>query len=122
MPFGDRTGPMGAGPMTGRGAGYCGGSPVPGYMNRGFGGGGFGRGRGGGRGWQNWRRATGLTGWQRGWMPGAWGAPYAQPYAPPAAAGTGELDALHEQADYLAGTLEEVKKRIDQLEKQRSQT
>ena len=58
MPRGDRTGPWGAGPMTGRAAGYCAGHAVPGYMNpgrgygRGFGRGwgrGFGRGRG--RGW-----------------------------------------------------------------------
>jgi len=33
MPFGDGTGPMGLGPMTGRAAGYCAGYPVPGYMN-----------------------------------------------------------------------------------------
>ena len=31
MPGGDRTGPMGQGPMTGRGAGYCSGNPTPGY-------------------------------------------------------------------------------------------
>ena len=33
MPFGDGTGPMGLGPMTGRAAGYCAGFPMPGYMN-----------------------------------------------------------------------------------------
>ena len=33
MPFGDRTGPAGLGPMTGRAAGYCAGFPMPGYMN-----------------------------------------------------------------------------------------
>ena len=37
MPAGDRTGPMGAGPMTGRRAGYCAGYDVPGYANPGFG-------------------------------------------------------------------------------------
>jgi hypothetical protein len=58
MPRGDRTGPWGLGPMTGRAAGYCAGYPVPGYMNpipgygRGWGRGyGRGRGRGYGRGW-----------------------------------------------------------------------
>ena len=62
MPAGDRTGPWGLGPMTGRAAGYCAGYPVPGYMNPipgyglgfGFGRGwgrGFGFGRGFGRGW-----------------------------------------------------------------------
>ncbi len=30
MPGGDRTGPMGEGPMTGRGAGYCTGNELPG--------------------------------------------------------------------------------------------
>ena len=48
MPGGDRTGPMGQGPMTGRAAGYCTGSPTLGSMNpapgRGFGN--WGRGRG----------------------------------------------------------------------------
>ena len=34
MPFGNGTGPAGAGPMTGRGTGFCAGYPVPGYMNR----------------------------------------------------------------------------------------
>lgn len=53
MPRGDRTGPDGIGPMTGRGAGYCAGSSTPGYLNpmprRGLGRG-FGRGMGRGRG------------------------------------------------------------------------
>jgi hypothetical protein len=58
MPRGDRMGPWGSGPMTGRAAGYCAGYPVPGYMNpipgcgRGWGrGGGRGRGRGFVRSW-----------------------------------------------------------------------
>jgi hypothetical protein len=55
MPGGDRTGPWGAGPMTGRATGYCAGYSAPGYVNpvRGFGRGwgrGYGRGRGFGRG------------------------------------------------------------------------
>ena len=50
MPRGDRTGPWGTGPMTGRAAGYCAGYAVPGYMNP-IGGYGGGRGRGRGRGW-----------------------------------------------------------------------
>jgi hypothetical protein len=33
MPRGDRTGPAGAGPMSGRAAGYCAGYLVPGFMN-----------------------------------------------------------------------------------------
>ena len=48
MPRGDGTGPMGMGPMTGRGAGYCAGYAAPGYANGGFRFG-MGRGRGFGR-------------------------------------------------------------------------
>jgi len=33
MPFGDGTGPMGLGPMTGRGAGFCAGFGTPGFAN-----------------------------------------------------------------------------------------
>jgi len=33
MPWGNGTGPAGLGPMTGRGAGYCAGFPVPGFAN-----------------------------------------------------------------------------------------
>ena len=33
MPGGDGTGPWGLGPMTGRGAGFCAGFNVPGFMN-----------------------------------------------------------------------------------------
>ncbi|HHX95299.1 MAG TPA: DUF5320 domain-containing protein, partial [Clostridia bacterium] len=33
MPRGDRTGPTGLGPLTGRGAGFCAGFKVPGYAN-----------------------------------------------------------------------------------------
>ena len=57
MPRGDRSGPSGEGPNTGRGMGYCTGNDYPGFMNavsswgrgygRGFHGGqGYGRGAG----------------------------------------------------------------------------
>ena len=49
MPRGNRTGPRGDGPMTGRGAGYCAGNDRPGFASSAFGGG-FGRGFGQGRG------------------------------------------------------------------------
>ena len=49
MPGRDRTGPMGQGTMTGRGAGLCAGQASTGRSG-GFGGRGFGRGRGGGGG------------------------------------------------------------------------
>ena len=53
MPRGDRTGPSGMGPMTGRGMGGCNSLNVPGSINpqlgRGSGRGGRGSGRGTGR-------------------------------------------------------------------------
>jgi hypothetical protein len=76
MPGGDRTGPMGEGSRTGRGAGFCGGWREPGFttapggrgFRRGWGGGGFGRGSGGGAG----------RGWGRGWTSG-WGRWFGTP-------------------------------------------
>ena len=123
MPYGDRTGPLGAGPMTGRGAGFCGGYGMPGYMNpvggRGFGfGRGFGRGFGFGRGWfgagrgfRNWFYATGVPGWARA---GAWG------YAAPVDEKT-ERSFLETQADALQRELESIRKRLSQLEKESSE-
>ncbi len=49
MPRGNRTGPRGDGPMSGRGAGYCAGNDRPGFASSEFGRG-FGRGMGQGRG------------------------------------------------------------------------
>jgi len=116
MPAGDRTGPRGAGPMTGRGAGYCAGYAVPGYMNP-IGGGfgrGFGRGRGGGRGFRHRYFATGLPGWARdSWAMGpvfparhAYGVPVKHD----------ELEILKNQAKYFEDALEDIKQRMQELE------
>jgi len=118
MPGGDGTGPMGSGPMTGRAAGYCAGNSVPGYAHpgpgRGFGMGFGGRGRGGGWGHRNWFHATGTPGWARAGagLP-AWGG-----YPPYGVAPTAEqeLDVLKGQAEYFGGALEDIKKRIGELE------
>lgn len=80
MPRGDGTGPMGMGPMTGRGAGYCAGFGVPGYMNAGPAWGygpGYGRGfgRGFARGWGGGFRGRGF-----GRRVGLFGAPYGAPW------------------------------------------
>jgi len=122
MPGGDRTGPAGLGPMTGRGAGYCAGYAAVGFANpilgRGYGG--WGRGRGGG-GWGRRNRfyATGLTGWQRaaygGAAPYGVGVPYGVPYGP-AASQEQELKALKNQAEYFEDALDGIKKRITELE------
>jgi len=112
MPAGDGTGPMGYGPMTGRRAGYCAGLQTPGYMNpmpgRGWGRG-WGRGRGSGRG----------RGWGHGYYPmGVPGVPPAYGVAPYYAAPSGEheVQALRTQAEYLEGTLDEIRKRLAELE------
>ena len=130
MPGGDRTGPMGVGPLSGRGAGYCAGFDRPGYMNPmpgrgyGFGGGrGFGRGvgrgfGGGGRGRRNMYYATGLPGWARGGYeyPG-WNAPdYTyDPAETPEVIRKNELAYLKAQARYAKEELENINKRIDEL-------
>ena len=125
MPGGDRTGPMGMGPMTGRAAGNCAGNPVPGFVStpgsegRGFGGG---RGRGG-RGRRNRFRADSMTGSQgaptgmpvfAGSQPTA--TPQTGPDAAPGESEKQELDLLKRQAASLANTLDEIKKRIAGLE------
>jgi hypothetical protein len=128
MPRGDGTGPAGMGPMTGRAAGYCAGYSVPGFMNpiggRGYWGRGRGfGGRGGGRGWRNWYYATGLPGWARApYGYPAWGS-VAQPYpfypgpVAPTVAPEQELAGLKEQAQYFQDALNEISKRIEELEK-----
>ncbi len=115
MPRGDRTGPAGMGPMTGRGAGYCAGFDRPGYANPavgGFGGRGFWGGGGGGRGWRNMYYATGLPGWARAGYPPV--APLGYGY--PAPAPIDEAEALKAQADALANQLEAIKARLADLE------
>lgn len=122
MPGGDRTGPAGMGPMTGRGAGYCAGYSAPGYANWGNGRagwyGGF-RGRGGwGR--RNWFRATGLPGWYRaeaGFPAPGWGyAPPCPPAKGDAPTGDAELAMLKEQAEYFRDAMERIEDRISELE------
>ena len=126
MPGGDRTGPIGMGPRTGRGAGYCAGYAAPGYANPAFGRGlgrgrgvgiGFGRGRfgawgggygGGGRGWRNMFHATGQPGWMRF---GGYAAPYDYPEPDPEA----EAQALKARAQALQSELDAIKKRMEEV-------
>jgi len=103
---------MGMGPMTGRGAGYCGGAGMPGYANpvpgRGYGmrfGGGRGFG-GGGRGWRHWFYATGLPGWMR------FGGYYTPPQSFP---GVPEGETLKNRADMLQSELDAIRKRMEQI-------
>ncbi len=123
MPRGDKTGPAGRGPMTGRAAGYCAGYAMPGYVNpapgrnfgAGFGGGcgAWGQGfRGGGRGWRHRFYATGQPGWMRFGgtaMPYGYHAPQ-QNVSPEV-----EKQALQSQADALQAELDFIKKRLSEI-------
>ena len=119
MPGGDGTGPMGEGPMTGRAMGYCADNATPRFANPSRGQDFWGLGRGaGGRGWRNWFRATGLTGWQRGAMGGpgfAGPSPYASPFVPTMPQQQ-ELDLLKGQAEQFEDALDGLKRRICELE------
>lgn len=127
MPAGDGTGPMGQGPMTGRGAGYCSGFDAPGWANpmpgRGFGvygrGGAWG-GRGGGWRHRNVFYATGVPGWARAGYGPAWGAPPAWGYGPYAEAPSAEdeTEFLRQQAEWLKQQLDAIGKRIEELGKE----
>jgi len=89
MPGGDRTGPMGMGPMTGRAAGYCGG---------------YGR--------RNMFHATGLPGWMRF---GACSAPYGYSEAAGKVDPEAERRTLSAQAEYLQKQLDSIRRRIDEI-------
>ena len=115
MPRGDRTGPAGWGPMTGRGMGYCAGYDAPGYAGPASG---FGRGMGrgwwggGGRGWRHRYYATGLPRWARYDHPPAWAyGPYR-----PAMTEEQEVELLKDQADALRREMEVITKRLEELE------
>lgn len=97
MPGGDGTGPMGMGPMTGWGGGFC---PRPLGGTRGVG-------RMGGRGARGWRNqfyATGMPGWQRTY-----------PFQP-GLDRKEESAFLKEQAAYLSDELEAIRSRLTELE------
>jgi hypothetical protein len=102
MPRGDRRGPVGLGPMTGRAAGYCAGYSVPGYMNPIPGRFGFGRGWGRGR----------AFGWSGIGYPGYYPeAPYFPGISPEE-----EEKMLRQQAEAMESQLEEIQKRLQELE------
>ncbi len=110
MPKGDRTGPAGMGPMTGRAAGFCAGSAAPGYANPlgGRGMGGMGRGGRGGRGRRNQYYATGLTGWQRGTIDVS------------SMSSDQQLEAMRQYVENLSKVLDSIRKQINELEKDKS--
>ena len=108
MPSGDRTGPVGQGPMTGRSSGFCKGNDTPGHV-KGFGGGmgrgfrfGRGRGRGSGRG-RNY--GDGFA----GFFPGF---PWAHSRTKDE-----EINMLKSQAEYLKSSQKDIENRLGELEK-----
>ncbi|MBU1966248.1 MAG: DUF5320 domain-containing protein [Proteobacteria bacterium] len=112
MPGGDRTGPMGMGPRTGWGAGFCAGYGVPGFLNPGYGAGGAFFGGRGGRGRRNRFFATGVPGWQYfagNPIPGGMSFS-AQPGTP-----QDELDLLKGQAQDLENGLKDLQARMEAL-------
>lgn len=102
MPRGDRTGSMGKGSMTGRGIGFCASFAASGYANPASYGCGLGKGPG-------FRRMFNTNGLPRG-------ACFVFPNRAYSASGTDEKDYLKRQAEILESRLEDVKKRIDEIE------
>ena len=136
MPRGDGTGPMGMGPMTGRGAGYCAGFPSPGFMNPVGGRLGLGLGRGRGRGFSpyGYYGAGGFPNVPYAPYPaygGAGAVPYGFPQAPGTTPGTApfatgpspeqELSFLKDQGSALKSQIDQINSRIKELEKMEKQ-
>ena len=107
MPFGNRTGPRGEGPMTGRGMGYCAGYPQPGYTHPYRGGFGRGWGRGLGRGFGR--------GFGRGWGYPAY--PYRMSVSEEKEVLKNEKEALKSELDSLKKEMETIEDRIKELKK-----
>jgi len=114
MPRGDRTGPEGSGPMSGRAMGYCAGYDQPGFAT-----GPWGRGwhRGPGRGMgRGFRRGMGFgpgygAGYGRmfGYGPSAgWGAP-----VPPRYTEADRRAFLEEEAQALESRLDSIRREMD---------
>ena len=123
MPRGDRSGPGGMGPRSGRAAGYCANYDAPGFMNR-FIGGGFGRvagmryGRGFGqnRGFGNRGRGFGLRSMFRdsglpGWM--RFGRYFRQGPNPDPGM---EKQVLKNRMEVLKSELDQIQSRLNDLE------
>ncbi|MBO8128370.1 MAG: DUF5320 domain-containing protein [Peptococcaceae bacterium] len=106
MPGGDRRGPLGYGPMTGRGAGFCAGYGMPGFTTA----------PGPGWGGHGWRRICRGPGWGRGWFAG-WSAPRQVQPAPYGPNPQEEREWLKNQAAYLQEQLDFIQKRLNDIDK-----
>lgn len=104
MPGGDKTGPQGNGPMTGRALGYCAGNDSPGFASgQGFG----------------WGRGRGAFGARRGWFGRGFRWGYgAQGYLPNQDA----QDRNVQSQDAIKQEMDMLRKRLSQLEKKLEDT
>lgn len=117
MPGLDRSGPMGAGPMTGGRKGLCGSkrdaATMPGYHGGGFG---YGRGMGNRHSFgacQGRGRGAGRF-FGQGTVPAAYGSGYAM-------SKVDEMSVLRTDAEVMKNSLEAIQRRIDELEKEATQ-
>ena len=107
MPYGNKTGPAGYGPRTGRGLGFCNDYDAPGFANR-FSGMGFGRGRGFGN---NFRGGGGRISGQG--FPGFRNQAFEEniPFD--------EKGFLNNEIEVLKKTLDTMKKRLEEIDKKK---
>jgi len=116
MPAGDRTGPAGVGPRSGRASGYCSGFDAPGYARSG--GRGSGRGTGCGRGMGYGRGMGAGRGFRAGRGNGA-GYPFTPfPYGAPAMSREDEVRMLKSQVESLELSKKEIERRLEELNRQ----
>jgi len=111
MPGGDGTGPLGHGPMTGRGTGFCAGHSNPGSANlwyvRGLG---IGWGRGLGR--RYWGRGRGF--WWRGYSP--------ESYHTPELSREEEKTYLENMVKGLEEEIKSIRDRLQKISKEKKET
>lgn len=109
MPRGNRSGPMGMGPMTGRGQGYCSGYDAPGYAYPGH------HTRGMRRAWRG-RGWFGTPMHRHGWGPMDFVA-YEVPY-PAEMSAEEQADMLTTREAWLQEQLDEVRMNLENLQKE----
>ena len=109
MPRGDRRGPNGMGPMTGRAAGFCSGSGAPGFINTGASGGyGLGAGRGFRGGFQG-------AGFGRGYGRGV-GVGFQAPYGAPVYSKETEKGYIENEVSFLKEQLKSLEGRLADMQ------
>lgn len=112
MPGGDRTGPQGRGPLTGRKMGFCAGNDRPGFQQPVGGYGGYGRGN------RGFGRGRGGMGYGRGYGYRGYYPPYYVPGpAPvyPVPTKEQQVEDLKRTKEYLQSQLEDLSNEIERL-------